>query len=103
MGPASSLFFVQIKVLYARNVVDLCAVKIAVGQKSLVELNELAALNGLFFQLGNLRLAAVYPDNFVGLGKLCALFHKIENFLVFGRCHNKSLLKNQNLYQISLY
>ena len=77
-------------VFNARNVVHLGAVKVAVGQKRFVELYKLAGVNRLFSQLVNLFLAAVYPHDVIGLGKVGALFNEVENFSVFRKCHFKT-------------
>ena len=83
-------------VLYTRNVVDFRAVQIAVRQKIFVEFNKLPAGYSLFFKGLNLVRAAVNPYNFIGLGKLRALGNKVENFLVFGKCHMTSYILNKS-------
>ena len=74
-------------VLDARNVVYFRAVKVAVGQKILVELDKLAAFYRLFLQRFNLCRAAVNPYDFVGLTDFGAFRNKVKNVFVFCQCH----------------
>ena len=74
-------------VLHSCNVVHLSAVKVAIGQKAVVQLDKLAGIYGLFSQLVDLLLTAVYPHDIIGLGKICALFDEGENFFISRKCH----------------
>ena len=71
-GMRHSVFFFsgadERTIFHAGYVVFCGSVQIAIGQKLFVQLDHFAAVD---------------PHDFIGLGKLCAVFHELQYFLVF--------------------
>ena len=91
-------------VLHAGNVVGLGAVQIAIGQLFLIETDELAGANGLFFERRSLFLAAVDPDDLIGRCDRRALFNELKYLFVVGKCGHNSLVSfMKNFYYFFLF
>ena len=70
-------------IFHAGYVVFCGSVQIAIGQKLFVQLDHFARSHRFGAERVALRFAAVDPHDFIGLGKLCAVFHELQYFLVF--------------------
>ena len=74
----------------ARNVVERRTVVIAAGQFFFAELDELTGLHRLLAQLLELLLAAVDPDNLVGLHQVPRHVDELQDLFIGGQCHGKT-------------
>ena len=81
-------------VLHTGHIIDRGAVQIAVGQKRLVQLFQLARGAGLGPERVDLFLAAVDPDHLIGLGHRGHISDPVQDRTILRRCHREYPLEN---------